>query len=308
MSAGSVLGLPPIPPAIPRTVYPRWRSSAHALLDGARLLRDLPRLGRGRRGRLNVGVVVHAEAVADPEVFPAFEALCRFFERATGTRMLACVIPGSNPLVRGMMAAHRLGADGLRERVCALAEHAVIGYHGHYFHPPRDGAAPTPMRHADFDRAGFRDQLDADLAWFAALGMAPRAYTGGWWVFNRAIAEALEAAGIVHDFSLRRSLRNTFGEGYELGVGAIDGRPCRLGPRLWELGSFAGLWRYPADTGPWIDAVRAGDADRRFFGLYFHDYDVLSYATALRRMIALLARMPGLRWVPLEDPARVGLP
>lgn len=299
--------LPPLPPAIPWTAYPRWRSWAHALLDGARLMGDDVRMRRRPRPAVRIGAIVHTEAVVDPAVFPAFVELCRFFEDVTGTRMLACIIPGSNPLVRGLMAAHGLGPAALAERIRILARHSVVGYHGHYFHPPSGAGAPEPMCHAAFDETTFHEQLDADLEWFATLGISPGFYTGGWWVLNRTIVEALDSAGVRYDFTLRPVLRNTFGEGYDLPVPTVDGSPFSLGRGLWELGSFAGLWRYPADTSAWRAASEAG-GQPRFFGLYFHDYDVLNYAAALRRMIARLSRVPWLGWVAFDDLSVAGLP
>lgn len=297
--------LPAVPPSIPHTLYPRWRSWGHALLDGARIVWD-GMWTPGPTSMSRIGAVVHTEAVAHPKAFPAFLDLCRYFEDVTGTRLLACVIPAPNPLARGLMAAHGLDSSRFAERLRELARHATIGYHGHYFHVAADGL-PTPMRHADFDRARFARQFDEETDWLASIGFPPTFYTGGWWVLNRSIVEALDAVGIRYDFSLRPSLCNTFGEQYDLPVIDWTGRPRLLGRHVWELGSFTGLWRYPADSSAWRSA-RPPASGLRFFGLYFHDYDVLSYAVALRRMIRWLSRLPSLAWVAFDDLTGAGLP
>ncbi|MBI3825243.1 MAG: hypothetical protein HY294_04540 [Candidatus Rokubacteria bacterium] len=294
------LEAPPLPPPDYRVPYPRWRAWGHALLDAARARLDRLRLA-GAGAAIELGAIVHTEAIAHPDVFAPLVELLRFFREATGTPMVVCVIPAPNPMVRGLLAAHAMSAGAFDDRVRALAAEAVIGYHGHYFHPPAPDGRPRPMRHAGFDAARFRVQLCADLAWFAGLGIVPRLYTGGWWVLTRAIVEALDAAGIAGDFTLRPHGRNSFGEPYDLDLPALDGRPFPLAAGLWELGSCGSLWRYPADTSRWR-AHRPAETGRRFVGLSFHDYDVLSYRGAFRRTIRALCGVPGARWAAFDAP------
>lgn len=295
----SSASLPPLEPAVPVSTYPCWRSVAHALIDGARSWRDCRRLRRTPPGAIGIGAVVHAEALGDPRVYPLFHDLCRFFRRATGTRMLACVVPGGNPIVRGLMRAHGLTPAAYLDRIRMLAADAEIGYHGHFFvRQGSDGLAP--MRHANFDADVFRWQLDDDLEWFRALGTMPRCYTGGWWVLNDTILTSLAAGGIRYDFTLRPTRRNTFGETYDVVADALDGRPCRVTGGIWEMASFAGLWRYPGDTAAWTTAATSSAPPPPFFGLFFHDYDLLTYRPALERMILTYSRMPFLGWASFE--------
>lgn len=291
-----------------RYPYPVWRRAVHEVIDQLRFRLDRARRADGPAAA--TCTVVHTEAIADAAVFASFERFCRFFRSVTGTPLVVCITPGVNPIIREHLHAEGVTQAEYIRRARALAASAHLGYHGHFVHEARVagyGVAIRPMTHSDFDDEKFRGQLEKDLGWFDEVGVRPTCYTGGWWVLNRSMAASLEAAGIAYDFTLRPSRRNTFGETYDFAFAkGPNGGAVRLGPRLWEIGSYAALWRYPAALTA-APAYRPDERATRFVALYFHDYDVLTTGRGLRRTVRALSRLPRIRWASFDESASLNL-
>ncbi len=311
-----------------------WRDRLRLLRHHARFRLDEWRLPArplpARTSPLQVNVVVHAERLARPE---AFEALLRFaegFRARAGVPLLCCITTPACPWVALQCAQEGLDDAGYARRVRELAAVADLGYHGHFFRPAADPAAARRIYDRDFGSGGdaffseewecrlepigpsnhdaeaVAQQMDAELAWFAAEGWRPRVYLGGWWYMTPDIASRLDQKGFLADCTLRRGHANTFGGRY-LEDSAI---PARGTP--WILPPARGLAEiqsvfYPVESPKRLQAsyeALLGDAPGalRAVVLPLHEGEVLCFASEIRAHMDFLSRA-GAAWTRVEDMA-----
>jgi hypothetical protein len=266
-----------------------------------------PRSLAARREAVRLNFVVHTERIAHEATWRALVHWSRAFRSVTGERLVCCV---TTPLCP--QTAYQLGQEGTTEtqyasRVAALAEDAVIGYHGHFFHrrPGVGGERNSlwgddlvPMTAQDQDIIAVRAQVVAEMNWLRGLGVAADIYAAGWWVLTNPLLDTLADAGITIDTSVRGVRPDKFGHRV-LRLAPPPGAAVRLPPagRIVGLQSLFGPIGHPWRTLGHLRRLVAAQPDRPSYGvLHLHDYDLPEWRTPVEINVRRLTRHSQFRW------------
>jgi len=155
--------------------------------------------------QLKLGYIFHAEQLHNDLYFNQMLAFCKDFKNLTGAKPVATIAPPTNKLLQKQLEDASFNPTDYPKRVRLLAQHAAIGYHGHFY----QNNSPeyfNGMHCNQFNGNELKKQLDEDLEWFSANEINHNGvYAGGWWFMNDVLASALISYGFTVDFSFSRS-------------------------------------------------------------------------------------------------------
>jgi len=157
---------------------------------------------------MTFGYVFHTEEIFDKSVFDKLLYFCREYQKLTNAKPICALMTPMNPRVREWMRIHNVSMDEFSGRVRLLSEHAVIGYHGHFWFRPdefKNGAAE--IRCGNFLRSTVEAQVREEVQWFEAMNIHHNhVYAPGWWVMNAELLAILRMNGFAVDLSFSKSL------------------------------------------------------------------------------------------------------
>jgi hypothetical protein len=235
------------------------------------------------------GLVFHTEGLVEEKVVRELRAFGRevspFFRPMLTTVTPLCPMYQVSPLVDSqrielpkIARSQKVEAD-FTERIQGLAEHYDIGYHGHFFKAVDDGYKPT----FKFDE--IRDQFRAEQQHLRDIGLAPKAYAGGWWYVTPQILSLMAEVGINIDTTINDLRLDSFSRKQPFPL-------TPLGKAFWAT-----------------QAVLEIPSVRSFFNLFFgvavekrratnyviialHDYDLISDVAGrpIRNLVGKLLR------------------
>jgi hypothetical protein len=165
------------------------------------------------------------------------------------------------------------------ERIQGLAEHYDIGYHGHFFKSVDGGYRPT------FNFEEIIDQFKAEQQHLRDIGLAPKAYAGGWWHITPQILSLMADTGINVDTTINDLRLDSFSRKQPF-------PSTSLGKAFWatqevleipSVRSFFNLF-----FGVAIEKRRATN----YVIIALHDYDLISDVVGrpIRKLIGRLLR------------------
>lgn len=157
---------------------------------------------------MTLGYVFHTEEIFDKSIFDNLLHFCKEYRKLTNASPICALMTPLNPRVREGMKAHQISMDEFGRRVRLLAQHASIGYHGHFwFHPDefRNGAAE--IKCTNFLRLAVEAQVDEEVQWFRSMNIRHNNfYAPGWWFMNAELLAILRKNSFDVDLSFSKSL------------------------------------------------------------------------------------------------------
>jgi len=186
------------------------------------------------------GLVFHTEGIVSEKVVRELKEFGRevgsLFRPMLTTITPICPMYQVDPLVDSLRLelpriarSQKVEAD-FGERIQGLAEYYDIGYHGHFFRAVKDGYRPT------FDFADIRNQFQAEQEFLRDLGLAPRAYAGGWWYITPEILSLAAELGFTVDTTINDLRLDSFSRKQPFPASPL-GRPFRVSQALLEVPS-----------------------------------------------------------------------
>jgi hypothetical protein len=283
------------------------------MLSSGTFERTAPRLLRKLGKPLYLSVAMHTEHVQDPAVF---REMLRFGEKLP-FRAAAFVMTPYSPIIRKEMADMGVSEQVFTGRLRELNGVFELGMHGHFCRPrPAGSLRHEPARwiaKAGFEQtadspAEIRAQFAEEYDYLSSNFGRPEIYSGGWWFLNSSIVSLLEEYGLRSDCTVRRGVKDSFGNGYMSGCKLPNkGRPFILPPAMTvtEFPSISYLysdcWRILLDLLPML-AERSGPL---FAVLPAHDHDLAAHGPRMLENIRLLKKIRNVKFVPFS--AMLGL-
>jgi len=157
---------------------------------------------------MTLGYVFHTEEIFDKSVFESLMHFCQEYRKLTNARPICALMTPLNPRVREGMRIHNVSMDEFAGRVQLLAEHASIGYHGHFwFHSDEFKNGTAEIRCTNFLRSAVEAQVGEEVQWFKSMNIRHNnVYAPGWWLMNAELLAILRCNGFDVDFSFSKSL------------------------------------------------------------------------------------------------------
>lgn len=154
---------------------------------------------------LQLAYIFHTEKIYEEAIFQNLLAFCKTYHQLTGAKPICTIIPPTNLLVKEALAKHHIVPQLFLDRLQQLAQVATIGYHGH-FYLYHQTAYANGIHCNNFSVSALTQQLENDLAWFSKHEINHHGiYAGGWWFFNKYLAQLLLKHGFTVDFSFSKA-------------------------------------------------------------------------------------------------------